>query len=92
MKLEELYQMVLEKYDWTALKKDEWAQPVLISQDNVVLDGAHRVVAARALGKRISAIRIPFPVELIDPHTVETWLDKLVTERDAELEVSDETG
>lgn len=64
------------KYDWSVLESG-WCQPVLVAKDGkTVIDGAHRVVAARALGKKIPVIRLDIEVEEMDPNALVTWIDK----------------
>lgn len=43
--------------DWTNAGKE----PVLISRDNWILDGHHRVEAARSLGKLVRVVRVDLP-------------------------------
>lgn len=72
--------MPAKEYDWSVLKHKRWLQPILITEDNVVVDGAHRVVAAREMGVKLAAIRLPFLIEEVDPNLLDTWLDHLASE------------
>ena len=66
---------VLEAYDWSVFAEDAFVQPVLATKDGVVIDGAHRTVAARELGLSIPVIVIDAEVTEMDPNDLTTWLD-----------------
>ena len=80
MNKDELEKYVLEKYDWSVLEKDNFCQPILATRDGVVIDGAHRAIAARALGKKLPVIYIDADIVMVDPNELDTWLDRLVDE------------
>ncbi len=50
--------------------------PVIALQDGTVLDGAHRVIAARELGIGIPVIYLNIPIVFADPNDLYTWMDK----------------
>jgi hypothetical protein len=68
---------VMASFDWSALEKSGFVQPIIVSKNGMVLDGAHRTTAARVLGKEIPAIILDVDIVMLDPNTLETWLDKL---------------
>ena len=70
-------ELVKAKYDWSVYKDRDFVQPVIVSKDGVVLDGGHRVVMARELGKCIPAIVLDVEVVNLDPNKLTTWLDFL---------------
>ncbi len=50
--------------------------PILALRDGTVVDGAHRVIAARELGIPISVVFLDLIAESVDPNMLKTWLDK----------------
>lgn len=73
-------ELVRNKYDWSVYEERDFVQPIIVSKDGMVLDGGHRVVMARELGKSIPAIVLDVEVVDLDPSELTTWLDFLDNE------------
>jgi len=71
----EIAELVKNKYDWSVYKDKDFVQPIIVSKDGIVLDGGHRVVMARELGKSVPAIVLDVEVVNLDPNELTTWLD-----------------
>ena len=50
--------------------------PVLALKDGTIIDGAHRVIAARRLNIKIGVVYIDAIIEEVDPNKLKSWIDK----------------
>lgn len=69
--------MILLRY-WLkqSIGKNGIKAPVIVTIDNIVLDGNHRVMLAREMGVNVPAIRLPVTIEYLNPNELRTYYDE----------------
>jgi len=50
--------------------------PILALRNGTIIDGGHRVIAARILGIQIGVVYLDTLIEYVDPNTLKVWIDK----------------